>query len=156
MLARSLALAEVLVVPTGPVTYYSSIVTKAHETVVVVDDEPDIRAVVRGILETQGYTILDTGDPHQALRWAAQQPVHLLLTDVIMPLMKGTELAKRFQALSPWSKVLLMSAYKVAEITASAQPFIAKPFTPEVLVERVRQLLAPPSAFGRQPPRRPS
>jgi DNA-binding NtrC family response regulator len=127
--------------------------TKQPATVLVVDDEPDIRAVVRGILEVKGYTVLDTGDPHQALRWAAQQPVDLLLTDVIMPLMKGTELAQRFQALSPWTKVLLMSAYKVAEITASAQPFIAKPFTPDVLVERVRQLLAPPSSFARRPPR---
>jgi hypothetical protein len=129
-------------------------VAKQQETVVVIDDEPDIRAVVRGILEPKGYTVLDTGDPHQALRWAAQQPVHLLLTDVIMPLMKGTELAQRFQTVSPWTKVLLMSAYKVAEITASAQPFIAKPFSPDALVERVRQLLGAPSPFGRQPPRR--
>lgn len=127
---------------------------KRQETIVVVDDEPDIRAVVRGILEAGAYTVLDTGDPHQALRWAAQQPVHVLLTDVIMPLMKGTELAQRFQALSPETKVLLMSAYKVAEITASAHPFIAKPFAPDALVERVRQLLAPPSTFGRRPPPR--
>lgn len=122
------------------------------ETIVVVDDEPDIRVVVRQILQNQGYTVLDTGDPHQALRWAGQQAVHLLLTDVIMPLMKGTELAQRFQSVSPWTKVLLMSAYKVAEITASPHPFIAKPFTPAALAERVRQLLAAPSAFGRKPP----
>jgi len=153
LLARSLALAEVLLATGGPLPYYSSTVTKQQETVVVVDDEPDIRAVVRGILEAKGYTVMDTGDPHQALRWAAQQPVDLLLTDVIMPLMKGTELAQRFQALSPWTKVLLMSAYKVAEITASAQPFIAKPFTPDTLAERVRQLLGPPSPFARRPPR---
>jgi two-component system, cell cycle sensor histidine kinase and response regulator CckA len=127
-----------------------------HQTVLVVDDEPDIRAVVRGILEQKGYTVLDTGDPHQALRWAAQQPVDLLLTDVIMPLMKGTELAQRFLALSPWTKVLLMSAYKVAEITASNRPFIPKPFTPDALGDRVRQLLAPPSSFSRKPPPRPS
>ena len=122
------------------------------ETIVVVDDEPDIRAVVRQILQNRGYTVLDTGDPHQALRWAGQQAVHLLLTDVIMPLMKGTELAQRFLTVSPWTKVLLMSAYKVAEITASSHPFIAKPFTPDALADRVRQLLAPPSAFGKKPP----
>ncbi len=121
-------------------------------TVLVVDDEPDILAVVRGILETKGYTVLDTGDPHQALRWATQRTVDLLLTDVIMPLMKGTELAQRFQALSPETKVILMSAYKVSEITASGLPFIAKPFAPEGLVERVRQVLAPPSSFSRKPP----
>ncbi len=156
MLGRSLALGEVPLATGEPLPYYSSTVAKQLETVVVVDDEPDIRAVVRGILEAKGYTVMDTGDPHQALRWAAQQPVDLLLTDVIMPLMKGTELAQRFQALSPWTKVLLMSAYKVAEITASAQPFIAKPFTPDALAERVRQLLAPPSSFARKPPPRQS
>lgn len=123
-------------------------------TILVVDDEQDIRLVVRGMLEAGDYTVLDTGDPHQALRWAAQQqPVDLLLTDVIMPLMKGTELAQRFQTLSPRTKVLLMSAYKVADIAASGQPFISKPFTPEILVEKVRQVLAPSSSFGRKPPR---
>ncbi len=70
------------------------------ETVLVVDDEAGIRAVVRGMLEAKGYAVLDTADPHQALRIATQQPVHLLLTDVVMPLMKGTELADRLQALS--------------------------------------------------------
>ncbi|HKW90996.1 MAG TPA: response regulator [Methylomirabilota bacterium] len=121
------------------------------ETVLVVDDEPDILAVVRSILEQKGYTVLHTGDPHQALRWATQREVNLLLTDVIMPLMKGTELAQRFQALSPDTKVILMSAYKVAEITASGLPFIAKPFVPDALVERVRHALAPPSSFGKKP-----
>lgn len=97
------------------------------ETILVVDDEDDIRVVVRKMLEAKGYTVLDAGDPHQALRIVTQQPVHLLLTDVVMPLMRGTELAQRFQAVSPWTKVLLMSAYKVAEIAASGHPFIPKP-----------------------------
>jgi CheY-like chemotaxis protein len=89
----------------------------------VVDDEDDIRTVVRKMLEAKGYTVLDAGDPQQALRLATQQPVHLLLTDVVMPLLRGTELAQRFQAVSPWTKVLLMSAYKISEITASVYPF---------------------------------
>jgi CheY-like chemotaxis protein len=124
------------------------------ETILVVDDEDDIRIVVRKMLEAKGYTVLDTGDPHQALRIATQQPVHLLLTDVVMPLMHGTELAQRFQAVSPWTKVLLMSAYKVADIAASGQPFIPKPFTPEALAAKVRHvLLAQPSPFAHRPPR---
>lgn len=129
--------------------------TSAVETILVVDDEPDIRVVVRRMLEAQGYRVRDTGDPHQALRWAGEDFVHVLVTDVVMPLMKGTELAQRFQRASPETKVLLMSAYKVAEIAASDLPFIAKPFTPEALVERVRQLLGPPSPFARKPPPRP-
>jgi CheY-like chemotaxis protein len=124
-----------------------------RETILVVDDEDDIRALVRQMLEAQGYVVLDAGDPHQALRIASQQPVDLLLTDVVMPRMRGTELALRLQALSPSAKVLLMSAYKIAEITASGHPFIPKPFTPEVLAEKVRQVLrAQPSPFARRPP----
>jgi two-component system, cell cycle sensor histidine kinase and response regulator CckA len=121
------------------------------ETILVVDDEDDIRVVVRKMLEAKGYTVLDARDPHQALRIVTQQPVHLLLTDVVMPLMRGTELAQRFQAVSPWTKVLLMSAYKVAEIAASGHPFIPKPFTPDALAMKVRQvLLAQPSPFARR------
>jgi CheY-like chemotaxis protein len=127
-----------------------------RETILVVDDEPDIRVVVRRMLEGAGYVVLDAGDPHEALRMAAQQHVDLLLTDVVMPRMRGTELAQRLQAVVPSAKVLLMSAYKVAEIAASGHPFIPKPFTPEALVAQVRHLLrAEPSPFARRPPRRP-
>ncbi|MFI5373258.1 MAG: response regulator [Candidatus Rokuibacteriota bacterium] len=122
------------------------------EIVLVVDDEPDIRSVVRGMLTAKGYTVLDTGDPQQAIRMSTQQAVHLLVTDMVMPLMKGTDLAKRVQEVSPWTKVLLMSAYKVAEVTTSGLPFIGKPFTPEALVDKVRQILAAPSPFARPAP----
>lgn len=128
----------------------------ASEIVLVVDDEPDIRTVVRGMLTAKGYTVLETGDPQQAIRMATQQAVHLLITDVVMPLMKGTELARRVQEVSPWTKVLLMSAYKVADITASGLPFIAKPFTPEALVDRVKLILAPPTPFARPSPPNPT
>ena len=126
-----------------------------HKTILVVDDEDDIRAVVRQMLTAEGYIVLDAGDPHQALRLAGQQPVDLLLTDVVMPLMRGTELAQRLLAVVPSAKVLLMSAYKVAEIAASGHPFLAKPFTPDVLVEMVRQVLRDePSPFARRRPPR--
>ncbi|MGH7398794.1 MAG: response regulator, partial [Candidatus Rokuibacteriota bacterium] len=116
-------------------------------------DEDDIRVVVRQMLEAKGYAVLDTVDPHEALRIAAQQPVDLLLTDVVMPRMRGTELAQRLHAATPWTKVLLMSAYKISEITASGHPFIAKPFTPDVLADKVRQVLqTQPSPFARRPP----
>jgi two-component system cell cycle sensor histidine kinase/response regulator CckA len=125
-----------------------------RQTILVVDDEEDIRTVVRQMLTGAGYLVLDAEDPNQALRLAGQQPVDLLLTDVVMPLMRGTELAQRLLAVAPSAKVLLMSAYKVAEITASGHPFLAKPFTPEILLERVRELLRDePSPFARRPPR---
>ena len=127
------------------------------ETILVVDDEDDIRAVVRQMLAAEGYVVRDAADPHQALRLAAQEPVDLLITDVVMPRMRGTELAQRLLAVAPAAKVLLMSAYKVAEVDASGHPFIAKPFTPQALTERVRLLLRDErSPFSRKPPPRPS
>jgi DNA-binding NtrC family response regulator len=109
------------------------------------------------MLETKGYTVLDTGDPQQALWLATQQPVHLLLTDVVMPLLRGTELAQRFQGVSLGTQVLLMSAYKIsARSPPAGYPFIPKRFTPDALVAKVRQvLLAQPSPFARRTPPRP-
>jgi two-component system, cell cycle sensor histidine kinase and response regulator CckA len=125
-----------------------------RETILVVDDEEDIRTVVRQMLAADGYVVLDAEDPNQALRLAGQQHVDLLLTDVVMPLMRGTELAQRVLAIAPSVKVLLMSAYKVAEIAASGHPFLAKPFTPEALLGRVREILRDePSPFARRPQR---
>ena len=124
------------------------------ETILVVDDEADIRVIVRQMLESQDYLVLDAGDPHHALRIAGQQPIDLLVTDVVMPMMRGTELAQRVQVLVPTARVLLMSAYRIAEIADSGHPFLAKPFTPEALVEKVRQVLRrPTSPFTRRPPR---
>ena len=121
-------------------------------TILVVDDEDDVRSFVRHVLEVGGYTVLDTSDPQHALRIASQEPAHLLLTDVVMPLMKGTELARRLQTLSPSTKVLLMSAYTLSDITASAYPVITKPFTSDTLAARVRQVLNQPSPFARPRP----
>ena len=117
-----------------------------RQTILVVDDEPDVRTVVRKMLELRGYAVLDTGDPRQAQRIAAQRPVDLLLTDVVMPVMRGTELAQRFRAVAPSAKVLLMSAYAVAEIAQSGHPFIPKPFAPEILARKLRQVLGPQSS----------
>ncbi len=62
------------------------------EIILVVDDDDDVRPVARQALLVQGFLVLDTGDPQQAIRMAKQQRIDLLLTDVVMPLMKGTEL----------------------------------------------------------------
>ena len=101
------------------------------ETILVVDDEEGVRSLVRDILEPRGYTILDTGDPRQALRIAREHPtpIDLFLIDVLMPLMKGTELALKVEALRPQAKILLMSVYMLSEVTATGRPFLAKPFS---------------------------
>jgi CheY-like chemotaxis protein len=119
------------------------------ETILVVDDEPAVRSLAVDLLAAVGYTLLETGDPSRALRLVKEQEVHLLLSDVVMPLMKGTELANRVQAASASTKVLLMSGFTVAEVASSGRPFIGKPFTPAQLRDKVRQVLDAPSALAR-------
>ncbi len=125
------------------------------ETILVIDDDADVRTIAQAALGRLGYVVLETGDPQQAIRVAKEQPVDLLLTDMVMPLMKGTELADRIQAVSPPTKVLLMSGYQTAEIAHSGRAFVAKPFNPDTLAKRVRETLDRPSAFVRPRPPAP-
>jgi CheY-like chemotaxis protein len=130
------------------------------QTILVVDDEPDVRDLVREILEGKGYHILEAQDAEEALRAAGTHPdrIHLLLTDVVMPGMNGRELATRLTQQRPDMKVLYMSGFTFAldqHDMAQAgpglepgSPIIAKPFSAESLTQKVRGLLsaAPPSA----------
>ena len=118
------------------------------ETVLIVDDDSDVREVASAAPTRCGYSAVDTGDPQRALGIVREQP-DLLLTDVIMPLMKGTELADRVQAVSPRTRVLLMSGYQTADIAPSGRAFMAKPFDPDTLARRVRETIVRPSAFAR-------
>ena len=126
-------------------------------TILVVDDEIDVRALVRDILSRDGYHVIETGDPFEARRLAETRPVHLLLTDVVMPIMSGVDLAKRVEAVSPTTKVLLMSGFSTAAAKISGRPIISKPFRANDLVSAVRQILDSRSAFRRpSPPAPPS
>ena len=115
------------------------------ETILVIDDDARVRGAVQEMLETMGYIVLDTGNPQVALRLVEHLTIHLLLTDLVMPLLGGLELARRVAVLSPQTKVLLMSGSIVSDPTARRHPSIAKPFTPDELAERVRQVLAQPA-----------
>ena len=121
------------------------------QTILVVDDDDDLRSVTGATLESLGYAVLETGDPLKAIQLARAQPIDLLLTDVIMPLMKGTELADRVQGVSPRTKVVLMSGSMTSEIAPSGRLFLAKPFALDMLSQRVREVLDRPSAFARPP-----
>ena len=118
-------------------------------TILVVDDEEVVRSVVRDMLESDGYNILDTGDPQHALRLAREQPIHVLLSDVVMSLMKGPELATKVLAFSPSTRILLMSAYPMSEVATSGLAFISKPFSRQALNDKVRQILEQTSPFAR-------
>jgi two-component system, cell cycle sensor histidine kinase and response regulator CckA len=129
------------------------------ETILIVDDEPEVRAVARDMLQAKGYTTLDTGDPTLALRIVRteSQPIHLLLTDVVMPLMNGRELVDQIHVIRPTMRVLYMSAYSTETIVdygiriAPGEPFVLKPFTMEALASAVRTVLDYRSPFGKPP-----
>ena len=124
--------------------------SKPAETILVVDDDPEVLSLAVDILGMAGYNILSTTDPRHALRLARThaEPLHLLLTDVVMPLMNGMQLATEVKALRPEVKILLMSAYRTKEIDDYRMRlglrglFLDKPFTVAGLTAAVRSLLS--------------
>jgi two-component system cell cycle sensor histidine kinase/response regulator CckA len=121
------------------------------ETILLVEDEEMVRALALAILERYGYTVLAAKHVNDALRIAQEgpRPIHLLLTDTIMPGMNGPELAVQVLAIRPEMKVLYMSGYtdKAFTSTAAWKPgtaFLQKPFIPQTLGRKVRETLAVP------------
>jgi two-component system cell cycle sensor histidine kinase/response regulator CckA len=123
--------------------------SKPAETILVVDDDPEVLTLVVDILEMARYTVVSTADSRQALRLVRTyaEPIHLLLTDVVMPLMNGLQLAAEVLALRPEVSILLMSAYHTKAIddhrVRLGLPglFLDKPFTVVSLMGAVRYLL---------------
>ena len=117
------------------------------ETILLVEDEDVVRDLTRRVLERQGYTVLacPDGPSAVALAEAEQRPIDLLLTDVVMPGMRGYEVAKRVSASRPEIRVLFMSGYAeealVGRPALSDHPLIEKPFAVDVLARRVREAL---------------
>ncbi len=130
--------------PEGPV----EITRRGSETVLLVEDDEPLRTLAREILSIQGYTVLDATSPSEALRLADVHPgpIHLLLTDVVMPQMNGRQVADHLLAARPALKVLFMSGYTDAAIVQhgvleTGTHFLQKPFTPDGLSRKVREVL---------------
>jgi PAS domain S-box-containing protein len=127
---------------------------RGTETILVAEDEPGVRKLVCETLQQLGYTVLQASDGHEALHILEQQgPVHLLLTDVIMPVMGGRELVRRVSSIVPATKVIYMSGYTDDTLAFHGLPqpdaaYIQKPFTPTALAEKLRTVL---SAGGSRP-----
>ncbi|MEZ5100460.1 MAG: PAS domain S-box protein [Thermoleophilia bacterium] len=122
-----------------------------HETILVAEDEPAVRTLVRRVLERSGYTVLETGDPREALTAALRHEgrIDLLVTDVIMPGLSGRELARELTAARPGLRVLFVSGYTDDDVlrvgvTRNEAAFLQKPFTSEQLLARVRDVLDQP------------
>jgi CheY-like chemotaxis protein len=116
-----------------------------NETILLVEDEPSVRALAQRALESRGYTVLTAGGHVDALAFAARTHVDLLLTDVVMPEMAGPKVAERFLALQPAAAVVYMSGYaddtlRPFELDAGVN-FLRKPFTAEELMRIVRSSL---------------
>src|SRR5438105_2392194 len=121
---------------------------RGSETVLVVEDAAAVRMVTRQVLDRYGYAVLEAPNGDTALRLAAKHhgPIHLLLTDVIMPGLSGRELAEQLAQLRPDMKVLYVSGYADNAmvhhgILESGVAYLQKPFTPETLARRVRDVL---------------
>jgi CheY-like chemotaxis protein len=119
------------------------------ETVLLVEDEDELRAVVLETLQLYGYTVLEAGHGGEAMLMAERYPgpIHLLLTDVVMPTMSGADLARRLAAVRLEMKVLFVSGYTDDAIVhhgvlEPGTAFLEKPFNPEQLVRRVREVLS--------------
>jgi len=114
---------------------------RGTETVLVVEDAPSVRLVTRQVLERYGYAVLEAPNGDTALRLAAKHhgPIHLLLTDLIMPGLSGRQLAGQLAALRPEMKVLYVSGYP--DTVESGVTYLQKPFVPETLARRVRDVL---------------
>ena len=120
-----------------------------NEAVLLVEDEPLVREVTSIVLREQGYSVLTAANGHEALSIAnhyKDQEIHLLLADVVMPLMGGRELSERLKELHPETKVLYTSGYSDDTVvnygvSGPASEFVQKPFTPAVLARKVREVL---------------
>ena len=121
---------------------------RGSETILLVEDEEQVRAVASNILKRRGYTVLEAQGAGEALSLCAKHAgaIDMLLSDVVMPQMSGPELAKRVAAAHPGMKILCMSGYTDDAVVRHGAleggiAFIQKPFTPDVLAKKVRDVL---------------
>ncbi len=117
---------------------------RGSETVLLVEDEAGVREVARNVLARLGYQVLVAPDGDEALALAArhQGPLHLLVTDMVLPSLSGREVAESLRARLPECRVLYMSGHpEVLAAGLGGPDFLPKPFSPEALARKVRQVL---------------
>jgi CheY-like chemotaxis protein len=120
---------------------------KGTETILLVEDEEAVRDLTETVLTSYGYKVIVTQDPENAQSIAATGlPIHLVLTDVVMPSMSGRELARKLTQKNPNLRVLYMSGYTddiiaTGGVLEAGIAFLQKPFTPALLAQKVREVL---------------
>jgi DNA-binding response OmpR family regulator len=120
----------------------------SQAVILVADDEALIRNLVTLLLQQEGYFVLSAADGHEGLQLSRQYPgsIDLLITDMEMPRLNGTDLCGHLLKERPGIKVLVMSGADMSEIVSQNAhlPFLPKPFDGQMLLTRVRALLGPP------------
>jgi two-component system cell cycle sensor histidine kinase/response regulator CckA len=119
---------------------------RGTETILMAEDEEAVRKLVHAVLATSGYKVLEAQDGKQALDMFHKNApqIDLVLTDIVMPVMNGYQLAAAIEKLDPAKKILFMSGFRDASVDGeyeNTRPFLEKPFTPEVLLKSVRETL---------------
>jgi CheY-like chemotaxis protein len=132
------------------------------ETILLVEDGEALRDVLHRVLEELGYTVLVARDGEEALAVSAKHtgPIHILVTDVVMPNVGGRELALELWKVRPDTRVLFMSGYTEDTILhqglrKATVGFIGKPFRPDFLASKVREMLDTDDGAQEFPVRRP-
>jgi CheY-like chemotaxis protein len=121
--------------------------TVGTETILIVEDDDQLRQMIAQILRVNGYTVLEAEDGAQALQLSERDtPIDLILTDIVLPGMNGRTLAETLRNSGICKTVLFMSGYTgvgnaYREAVPPEAPLLMKPFTPEQLLERVRSML---------------
>jgi DNA-binding response OmpR family regulator len=121
---------------------------RGNETILLAEDEPEIRGFLTSVLRQNGYEVLSAAHGAEALAIAQEHrgPIHLLASDMIMPGMNGRALAKQIREARPTTKVLFISGYTDNELDPATDlndevQFLKKPFTPRELMRSIRALL---------------
>jgi PAS domain S-box-containing protein len=128
---------------------------QGSETVLVVEDEDGVRSLITMLLTRNGYTVMEAsnGEDALSLRQNSKTPVHLLITDLVLPRMNGRELSERIAEQCPGIRTLFMSGYTDDAtlkdgVLASRAAFLQKPFSMETLLHKVREVLGKAAAAG--------
>jgi len=123
------------------------------ETILVAENDAALRKVISEVLETSGYKLLKVDNPSEILRFVERHPgpIHLMITDVVMPKIDTQKLVKEIGAMTPGMKVLYISGYtrdsiSIQETLKEGFSFLSKPFTREALLRKVRAILDPGGA----------
>lgn len=119
-----------------------------NETVLIIEDDHALRAIVAEILQAAGYTVLQADTPQLAMGIATQSspPIQLVIADVVLPVRSGPETAAQIRHIQPDARVLLMSGYTDPLLDGNplmepGVPFIGKPFSRDALLRKVREVL---------------